>query len=428
MARVFISVLGTGDYQECAYCINQEPVCNSVRFVQEALIGHFCNDWSDNDRIIIFTTDESYEKNWKDDGHVHFETREKLKREGLESRLKKLNLKPTPVTERIPKGNNEDEIWSIFQIILENIHDQDEITFDITHAFRSLPMLVMTVLNYAKVVKKVTLARICYGNYEARDPSTNHAPIIDLSVFDQLLAWTFAIDGFLVAGDASRLKTLADKTLAPVLELTRGKDKGAQSLQYIAKGLDDFSRDISTCRGPKISKNVRLLKKHISNYRKSNHLKAMDPLIQLIGAKLEPFTDDVLIDGLAATRWCIEHNLIQQGFTILQEAVISFLILRMNGKPLNVTDRKIVSQTLSHHRCQRPSHEWSHESGANLELSRAYYDMIDSFPGLSGVFNELAEQRNNLNHAAWRPETPNKPKFDERLKDIATGLETILVS
>lgn len=427
MARVFISVLGTGNYQECVYCFNDEPACHSVRFVQEALINHLCKNWTEDDRIIIFHTTDSRIKNWMDDGHTDSKSGKKITLEGLNSRLGNLNLNSKPIAILIPDGKDETEIWKIFDLILENIQTGDEIFFDITHAFRSLPMLVMTVLNYAKVLKKVSLAKIYYGNYEARNITTNHAPIIDLSVFDQLLDWTFAIDGFLVAGDASRVKALADQTLAPVLEKTQGKDKSARTLKTIAGGLDRFSRDISTCRGPNISKDVQLLKQNIANYPTSHHLKALEPLIQLIGSKLATFKNDTLVDGLAATRWCLEHNLIQQGFTILQEAVVSYMIQLVGHDPKNVADRKIVTQTMGHHRCQRPEDKWCHESGANVELARSYYDLIDSYPSLSGVFNEVTEQRNSLNHAAWRREPTKNPKFYLRLADLANRLEAILI-
>ena len=54
----------------------------------------------------------------------------------------------------IPDGLKQNEIWEIFDKIVENIDAGDEIYFDMTHSFRFLPMLAITVLNYSRVIKK----------------------------------------------------------------------------------------------------------------------------------------------------------------------------------------------------------------------------------------------------------------------------------
>ena len=71
--KVFISFLGTNNYVQCRYDIGG-VVSAPVRFVQEALIEHFCKEWTENDRIFIFCTSKektgengSKEINWLDD-------------------------------------------------------------------------------------------------------------------------------------------------------------------------------------------------------------------------------------------------------------------------------------------------------------------------------------------------------------------------
>ncbi|MBW1982608.1 MAG: TM1812 family CRISPR-associated protein, partial [Deltaproteobacteria bacterium] len=70
MGKIYISFLGTSNYIECTYYYkNTDPVRN-VRFVQEATLKTFCSDWTADDKIFIFTTDEAYSKNWLDNGHI----------------------------------------------------------------------------------------------------------------------------------------------------------------------------------------------------------------------------------------------------------------------------------------------------------------------------------------------------------------------
>ena len=89
-------------------------------------------------------------------------------------------------------------MWDTFNKILDEINDDDQIIFDITHGFRSTPMQILVVLNYAKVIKKnVKIKGIYYGAFENRDNVTNIAPIFDLSNYDEILDWTAAADSFI---------------------------------------------------------------------------------------------------------------------------------------------------------------------------------------------------------------------------------------
>ena len=100
------------------------------------------------------------------DGHENHETKERLPRTGLEKCLSEIKL-PCPVTRvEIPEGKSEAEIWEIFNIVFGSLEREDEVVFDITHAFRSIPMLAIVILNYAKMMKKVTLSGIYYGAFE----------------------------------------------------------------------------------------------------------------------------------------------------------------------------------------------------------------------------------------------------------------------
>ena len=70
--KVFISFLGTNNYIRTHYIINGK-ISKPVRFIQEALIDEFCNDWDENDRIFILHTQESLNRNWIDKGQKYDE-------------------------------------------------------------------------------------------------------------------------------------------------------------------------------------------------------------------------------------------------------------------------------------------------------------------------------------------------------------------
>ena len=110
--------------------------------------------------------------------------------------------------ENIPNGNSESELWEIFQICTDAVDEGDEVILDITHAFRSLPLLIFIVAAYLRQVKSVVLKHIIYGAFEARNPDTNHTPIFDLTPFVELLDWINAFAIFRSSGDAREIAKL----------------------------------------------------------------------------------------------------------------------------------------------------------------------------------------------------------------------------
>jgi CRISPR-associated Csx2 family protein len=66
----------------------------------------------------------------------------------------------------IPDGKSEEELWEIFEAISKAVQEGDEIVFDITHGFRSLPMIAMLTIAYLKQVKGVKVQHVVYGVYE----------------------------------------------------------------------------------------------------------------------------------------------------------------------------------------------------------------------------------------------------------------------
>ena len=159
--KVFISFLGTGNYVECYYDIDKE---HPVRFVQESLIRTICKDWTEDDRIYIFCTEEAEKKNWVNNGQEKI--REEIEKIGLESRLDKLNIKAKIEKVRIEEGFSEESVWSIFNKVYGKLNEGDSIYFDVTHAFRSIPIFSVVLFNYSRVMKNTKIEEIKYGAFE----------------------------------------------------------------------------------------------------------------------------------------------------------------------------------------------------------------------------------------------------------------------
>ena len=426
MANVFISFLGTNDYLHCTYYRDNFEE-KDVRFVQEATIKYCCKSWDSEDRIVIFTTKEAKIKNWLDNGHIGRKTKKRKQCIGLKNCIDNLRLNPQVQQIDIPDGHNEDEIWEIFKIVYDHLHSGDKVIFDITHAFRSIPMLAIVLLNYAKVLKNVSLAGIYYGAFEVlgsyhqaseKPLEKRRAPILDLTTFDQLMDWSFAVDRFLGAGDAKAISRLAKKAVAPVLKESKGKDRAAAAVKYVADALDTYTRALATCRGLEISTSVEHLKQELAKSKDVDLVKPLHPLFEHISKQVDFFKGDIVSDGIQAAKWCLEHNLIQQGFTILQETLITYFIKCGGEKPDNKEQRNIAASAISICQQNIPLEQWTGIAGNLREITWQYINLYKKEVELVEVLDALIELRNDLNHAGFREQPMKSELFAKKLGEL----------
>lgn len=217
--KVFISVLGTGFYLPCKYH-NDQFTSSETRFIQEATLdGLHAGEWKQEDTILILLTEGAKRNNWSHEINERFNTRTQQNEPyiGLCQILEKKNLTCQIEPISIPDGKDNEEMWQIFSLLFDALHDEDELYIDLTHSFRYLPMLVLVLSNYSRFLKNVTVKHLSYGNYEARDINTNVAEIINLLPLAQLQEWTFAAANLLQNGDAKELKNICRRSLTSLL-------------------------------------------------------------------------------------------------------------------------------------------------------------------------------------------------------------------
>ena len=197
MKKTLLAFLGTTDYLPCNYAFEDKLVYKEIRFVQEAIASMLMIEKDVELDVKLFVTKDALEKNYFDNENKDNQGNI-LQKEGLKRRLEQLNGKIKISKYDIPEGISEEQIWKIFQIIFQNLPEESEIYFDITHAFRSLPMLAIIVLAYGKVLKKIKVKGLYYGAfeilgtvYEARKKSMDqkNVPILDLTSFLTLFDW-----------------------------------------------------------------------------------------------------------------------------------------------------------------------------------------------------------------------------------------------
>ena len=414
--KIFISILGTGYYQETKYYIDNKNEAIETNFIQEAQLKISANKWGKTDKAFIFLTEDARKTNWESPAQVDNRFVKEGKSttyEGLKQVLENNKFEFEIIPVDIPNGNNEDEIWQIFETVFNVVEEGDEVYFDITHAFRSIPMLVMVLINYAKFLKNITVKSITYGNWEGRD-NENFSPIINLTSFSELQDWTSAANDFVNFGNVDKLSLLSKKDIGSLAREYKGANETVNSLTTISKNLPIFISNIQTCRGKAIIANKEGAKINTEFKKVKDSLIApLTPILNKIENKIYPFLkEDNLINGFNAVNWCLNNNLYQQGFTILQENIISVICKELNLDENLQRNRNIVSSCFTIKKKNIVENEWKGDAAENKEIARKVLTDSKLLDLLLSDYFYIATVRNDLNHSGYNngPIKPNRVK------------------
>jgi putative CRISPR-associated protein (TIGR02620 family) len=405
MAKCFISFLGVSAYTPCNYCLGDGRI-NAVAFVQTALLHLKAADFTAADRILIGCTNRARETNL-----------EPLRAEIAASGWRG----PALADIALPDATSEQEMWAIFQRLMDQVRDGDELIFDITHSFRSLPMLFTVLIQYLRVVKHIKLRGVYYGAFERLGTAKEvqgmalaqrDVPVIDLTPFLSLYDWGAAIDHFLRFGHAGELQTLVDDGIKPVLKATGGQDDSAKALRQIVSNLAGFATNVRFARGQALSE-LRFQSRIVEPLQQvsSDFLPPLQPILDKLGERFRDWPDADAANGLRAVAWCIEHGMVQQGLTLLQETLVGILVERYTDalapvgadkndvKSRLVKQRTWMSQLLNVLGQQIPADGWRDELAEHRPIAEACAAHLP--PPLPKLYAELTQLRNDINHAGF---------------------------
>lgn len=479
MALKILSFLGTTRYQKCTYSFPGEIKIHDEKFFQLALTKYFIQTRKDVEDIktIVFCTEQAIKDNLKCKKRKELgKNNEETDYLGLEHEVKgygkeiensfifKKNVKDNEGNLiSIPTGSNEEDIWILLKMIFDEIEEDDEIVFDITHGFRSLPMIAIVILNYAKYVKNIKISGIYYGAFEARknifDKDNNFlymdAPAYDMSSFNLMIEWIIGMEKYLSSGESNKLKELVIETKSRV----SGENVTNSEIQQIEswiQSLNNFSKAVGlsdsfdiTFLGNKIREEVRQAKVIASKM-----IPALDMAMEKIEDRFDNYRESDIVHNVHETTiWCCENNMIQQAYTLFRENIITYVYEKLqleNSKHyLNIekynTSKKLakdiireyVSTALNRCALQLNFHNKRQKVKKRdmklLKLDEEFvkrtfkynqqqYDIytelwtskIDN--EIIYIFSELRKRRNYINHAGYCKVT--KKEKDNFIKDL----------
>lgn len=250
MTRRLVSMLGMGKdsppphYEAVSYdldgrCSKKTPL------VQAALLelaGPF-------DSVVLLGTKEVRAR-WVDTGEIG--------RQGLEG------VAPDPEASRrfveVSSGRTREDLWTLFTAYTSAFgldSPPSELVFDVTHGFRTQPMIGIAALQFAlsewirRGVAPPTV-RVLYGAFETRQADV--APVWDMTDILLVSRWNGALDALMRYGRADDLESLAlaasvEHRASLESEGLRGKElSAANTVKSLGKQARDYADDLALGR------------------------------------------------------------------------------------------------------------------------------------------------------------------------------------
>jgi CRISPR-associated DxTHG motif protein len=372
-----ISFLGPTDYKTVTYTYRDQEF--TTRLFPEALFHFF----PDLQQLYVFATPTVQ-------SHPNLAQ--------LRERVPPDRLTVVP----IPEGHTEEELWDIFSALTEVVAEKEEVVFDITHSFRSIPFLTFLAAAYLRAARRARIRAVVYGAYEARpkdDPGPR--PVFDLTPFVSLLDWLAATNQFIHTGDAQYLARLLRQ---------EGEARRSGALKHAGETLEPFSLAVMLCRPLEVMRDAGRMENMLK--RAANHMAqwarpftVMADRIQAEYGKYnlpDPIGDVAasLRHQLSIIRWYAEHGQIIQAVTLAREWVVTAVGMQLQGSFILATDeREKIERGLSG--LCRVAQGRSSPDDLN-EVGRA----LQSWPeaqAIRDLWNQLSTVRNDLDHAGMKP-------------------------
>jgi CRISPR-associated DxTHG motif protein len=337
------------------------------------------------DQMLVFVTDDAKESAWP-----------------VLAALQDDRIRPI----RIPVGEDNQQMWDIFEIVIKHIEAGDELVFDITHGLRSLPFLSFLFSAYAKFAKKAEIRAVYYGALELT--KNGITPVLDLSRFVQMFDWMNAASRFADLGDSRALSDLLRSEIPPHHELAVNTEARQlrKGLEKTAAELEKMSTALLLARPLEVLEKSADLSSRLKDAGISSH-KAVLPFQTVKDKIITEYSqfakgDDQwqnLSKQLRLVEWYVDRDYTIQAATLAREWVVSVLVFKFNRVMLNKDDRKAVEDALNninHKESKASSERPSHDAEQVMGMLKGW--PADLFNALINLWESLRNLRNDIAH------------------------------
>jgi CRISPR-associated DxTHG motif protein len=375
-----LTFLGTNNYFSTTYIWEEQE--KNTEYVAAALAEFFSVD-----TLQVFLTTEARAKHWESFQEVI----------------------PTAQNIPIPSGQSEDELWKIFEAVVNSVEPGEEIILDVTHSFRSIPLFVFLAGTYLQKSRNVTISGVYYGAYE-RD--RDRSPIFDLTPTLKFADWLTATDKFLNTGSATDLGQLLSTIQRDFYRQGRQKRESVVPRSLISFGdrIRAISDSIELVRPLKLMEETASLEKIPYDSLKHDVGIFAHPFALLLDRIQSDYSQFALVnpreakptDALAKQFdllcWYVDKSLSAQAILLGREWVVSALCVGLERDYLSKGEREQVEQGLN------SLVEWTKDKNTNTQplSGNAFAHIVSDLEKLLGFWSKLRDMRNDLAHTEMR--------------------------
>ncbi len=418
MRRVYLSFLGLGQYEETVYELSAKR-SDPTRFVQVAeqmLLG-----WDRFDILYIVATRASKER--------HYDA---LSRE-LEPCRGEVHL--IELDEDMSNAGQ----WQWFERIFSVVRDEDELCIDLTHGYRSIPVVFSAAINFLQKTKQIRLAHVFYGAFEQ---DRQLAPLVDMRSFFDINTWADAVTRLTRDADARGLAEAAESTNRHQFAELSDRDFADACTQVTRRIInvdvnnvaDDISR-LMTCieqLDSASSPAAKILLEMVANkFSLPGAANVTNP--DRTGYTLGYYKFQLNLAGLL-----LEHGLLMQAFTVMREWLSSLVMLHFEQEEsLNAKKRR---KRVDHYggvffrMLQNVEESWNFKGSEEqrqrveplyrrLKEAGVIEPLISTDPLLA---SELSSYRNGFDHA-WLGKAGMKDDLEEKGRYFHETLQEVLL-
>jgi hypothetical protein len=395
MRNVYLSFLGLGtfnpktersEYRPTIYELNKNK-SQQTEFVQVAEMELL--DPSQFDLILIAATQKSFDAHFK-----------KLK-------TQMANFGAVPEHLILEEDMSASGQWVWFEKILAYIEPGDELTVDLTHGYRAIPIVFSAAINFLQKARNITLKAVYYGVWE-RVAELGYAPIIDMKEFYLINEWSDAVSRLVEDADARKMGEVAEKTSEFQVGELNDPD--------VIRAFDDLT---NTIRNVDVN-NVALKANAALELIREKERTASETgkiLLNLVIDKFVHLTTKTRPSGrydrdyfrvqMEISRLLLEHKLFMQAYTVMREFIASLAMIPFETEGMNCKKRKtrrprygeLFFKLLQY---EEVKWEFSDEQWESVKQLKPYYENLKAAriePILREFSSELAAYRNGFDHA-----------------------------
>lgn len=377
-------------------------------------LHQFC----DYDQMLVCITEEVKSTTWP--------ILEKLK----DSRIKAID---------IATGRTNDEMWAVFKTITQEINEDDEVIFDITHGLRMLPFLVFLFSAYLKAAKNVKIKAIYYGAFDLQ--SNGIAPVLNLSEFVSMIDWITATTRFIKIGDGKPLADLLETACPSSEQKTHDPESRVayNNIIHAANAIESISLALGITRPIEAMQSSVKLEKVLTQATTTFEERAK-PFSLLSDKVLSEYGQFAVEDPknnlkqnlqnqLLMIGWYLDRNQVVQAVTLAREWIISVLVLKLglesamfNNKPSknHPNGRFSIEEAINIVCNLRRSPEERREM-----ITTNYSNQLNQLENVGEIcklWSRVTELRNDIAHVGMNPNPKSAGKLKKSAKSIYPDL------